>query len=359
VRPDPLDDGARAASVQNGSVPAGLVFTSDEEPGIRRRGRRRFHYVDDRGQRIHDAKSLARIRALAVPPAWTDVWICADSRGHIQATGRDARGRKQYRYHTAFRTHRDSTKFDELVAFGRALGGLRRRVDDDLAAPGLGYKRMVALVVLLLGDTYVRVGNECYAQENGSYGLTTLRKRHAAVNGATLRLRFVGKHGARVDVKVVDRRLARLVCRCQDLPGQLLFQYEDDDGQLRPIRSGDVNDYLRDATGLDATAKTFRTWGASVRAAAALAALGAPARARQGARELNAVIDEVARHLGNTRAVCRRSYIHPLVIQHFEAGSLPELWAAGPARRARGLDADERKLLHVLRTTNRRLAGAA
>jgi DNA topoisomerase-1 len=207
---------------------------------------------------------------------------------------------------------------------------------------------VVALVVLLLGDTYVRVGNECYAEANGSFGLTTLRKRHVAVDGTRVRLRFPGKHGARVDVSVADRRLARMMRRFQDLPGQLLFQYEGDDGCLRPVRSGDVNDYLRAHTGIDATAKTFRTWGATVHTASRLAALDSPESTRQAARELNAVIDHVARLMGNTRAVCRRSYVHPLVVERFVEGTLSRLWADGPARAAQGLDASERRLLHVL-----------
>jgi DNA topoisomerase-1 len=234
------------------------------------------------------------------------------------------------------------------VPFGNALGQLRRQVEKDLSARGLPLERVVGLVVLLLDDTYIRVGNECYAEENGSFGLTTLRKRHVAVNGSRVRLRFVAKHGARTDVSVEDRRLARLVRRCQDLPGQLLFQYEGEDGDIRPVRSGDVNDYLRARTGLDLTAKTYRTWGASVQAATRLAELPPPESARAGTRELNAVVDDVARLLGNTRAVCRRSYVHPVVIEQYLAGSLPEQWAAGPTRSGGGLDRAERRLLKIL-----------
>jgi DNA topoisomerase-1 len=330
------------------AVPPGLVFGNDGDPGIRRLGTRRFRYETDDGRAVKDGEALARIRALAVPPAWTEVWIAADPRAHIQATGRDARGRKQYRYHDEFRAHRDGAKFEDLVPFGNALGPLRRQVATDLTARGLPLERVVGLVVMLLDDTYIRVGNECYAQENGSFGLTTLRKRHVAVNGSRVRLRFVAKHGARTDVSVEDRRLARLVRRCQDLPGQLLFQYEGDDGDIRPVRSGDVNDYLRARTGLDLTAKTYRTWGASVQAAGRLAKLPAPESARQGTRELNAVIDDVARLLGNTRAVCRRSYIHPIVIDQYLGGSLPARWEAGPRRAAGGLDPPERRLLEIL-----------
>jgi DNA topoisomerase-1 len=223
-------------------------------------------------------------------------------------------------------------------------------LEADLCTRGMSCERIVALVVMLIGDTYLRVGNECYAQENGSFGLTTLRKRHIDVDGAIVRLRFMAKHGTRADVSVIDRRLARLVRRCQDLPGQLLFQYEDDAGELHPVRSGDVNDYLRSRTGLDITAKTFRTWGGTVQAAAGLSTLDPPRSQREATRELNAVIDDVARTLGNTRAVCRRSYVHPAVVDRYEQGSLPRIWSAGPTRAARGLDTDERRLLHLLGT---------
>jgi DNA topoisomerase I len=326
----------------------GLVFANDDDPGIRRRGRQRFTYVTDDGHAVREPKTLTRIRVLAVPPAWTDVWIAADPRAHVQATGRDARGRKQYRYHDDFRAHRDSAKFDDLVPFGHALAGLRRQVEADLGADGMSYERLVALVVWLLNDTYLRVGNESYARENGSFGLTTLRKRHVDIDGVRVRMRFVAKHGARADVSVADRRLARLIRRCQDLPGQLLFKYEDADGVLRPVRSSDVNDYLRVHTGTDATAKTFRVWGASAHTAAGLATLDPPASKRAVARELNAVIDDVARRLGNTRAVCRRSYVHPVIIDRYTKGVLAQMWAAGPNRPAQGLDVVERRLLHVL-----------
>lgn len=253
-----------------------LLFGTDAEPGIRRRGRARRRYVDDvTGETVTDAATLERIASLAVPPAWTDVWISRDPDSHLQATGRDARGRKQYRYHPSFRSHREARKFDQLPAFGAVLGPLRARVSDDLEGSGLDKRRVVALVVRLLDHSFVRVGNEEYARTNQSYGLTTLRDEHAQVQGGRLRLSFVGKHGRRHEVEVADARLARLVRRCQDLPGQVLFQYVEGD-EIRPVRSTDVNDYLREVTGLEVTAKTFRTWAASVLLGAGLAGVPVP-----------------------------------------------------------------------------------
>jgi DNA topoisomerase-1 len=344
-------------------MPAGLQYVSDDEPGIRRRGRTRFSYVDERtGEAVRDREVLARIRSLAVPPAWTDVWICPDEPGHIQATGRDARGRKQYRYHDAWRTHRDETKFDQLVPFGNALGSVRSTIDADLDRPGLPFERVVALVVGLLDETAMRVGNEEYARENGTYGLTTLRNRHARVEGSRLRLRFKGKNETVFDIACTDRRICKLIGKCQELPGQLLFQYVDDDGEVRRVRSSDVNLYLQESSGLaTVTAKTFRTWSASVLAADALARVEVPEAERERARVLNEVVDGVATRLGNTRAVCRASYIHPTVIETWEADGLGERWRSGPARPAGGLLTEERRLLHVLdpRARRRRMRRAA
>jgi DNA topoisomerase-1 len=328
----------------------GLAYGSDSEPGLRRAGRAKVRYVDDRrgGRAVTDANTLERIRRLAIPPAWTDVWISPDPSSHLQATGRDARGRKQYRYHPDFRSQRDATKFDQLVAFGGALGGLRRRVDADLARPGLPADRVTALVVSLLDRTFLRVGNECYARDNGSFGLTTLRDRHAKVSGAMIRLRFVGKSAKVHEVAWTDLRLARLVRRCQDLPGQVLFQWVDDEGQRHPIRSDDVNIYLRRASDIDATAKTFRTWGATLLAAAGLAAVADDVPPDLRPRVVAQAMTIVADHLGNTPAVCRASYVHPVVITAFDQGCLGALWSAPPRRRPRDLVTEEHRLLHVL-----------
>ncbi|MGQ0616255.1 MAG: DNA topoisomerase IB [Acidimicrobiia bacterium] len=329
-----------------------LRYVSDTEPGIRRTGHKRFRYTDEAtGEPVSDRQERERLAALAVPPAWTDVWVCADPDGHVQATGRDARGRKQYRYHPDYRAARDQAKFADLVAFGQSLGDVRHRVDEDLSRRGLPFERVVALVVALLEHTLVRVGNEEYAADNDTYGLTTLRHRHVRVEAGDIRLRFDGKGGRSHDVACDDPRLCRLVRCCQDLRGQLLFQYHDDDGGLSPVSSHDVNGYLRAATGLEATAKTFRTWGATVQAGRGLAALGRPGTERECQHGIRTVVADVARRLGNTPAVCRASYVHPVVVDLYGAGALTERWAAGPNRPAGGLEADERRLLHVLGAT--------
>ena len=260
------------------ALPPGLVFMLDDEPGIERRGKRKFHYIEaTTGDPVDDPDTLDRIRALAVPPAWKDVWIAADPCAHVQATGRDARGRKQYRYHERFRAHRDEAKFEQLVTFGESSPEVRRRLAADLARPGLPQPKVVAVVVQLLERTFVRVGNEEYARANGSFGLATLRDRHARFDRGQLRIRFKAKSAKVHEVEIDDPRLVRLVRRCQALPGQLLFQYLDDEGEAHPVRSSEVNDYLRQITGEEWTAKTFRTWGATLLAAAGLAALPAPA----------------------------------------------------------------------------------
>ena len=255
---------------------ASLVHVSDDEPGIERRGTSTFRYVRQSSRAaVRDERELARIRGLAIPPAWTDVWICADPEGHIQATGRDARGRKQYRYHPAFRRRRERRKFEQLIPFGESLGSLRTAVDGDLRRHDLSRERVVAAVVSLLDCTCVRLGNEAYARTNRSFGLSTLRCKHVDVDGTRLEMRFVSKGGKWAEVSCCDARLARVVRRCQELPGQLLFQYEQD-GTVCPISSTDVNDYIREASEFDATAKTFRTWGATRMAAEMLAAIDAP-----------------------------------------------------------------------------------
>jgi DNA topoisomerase-1 len=341
-------------------ITRGLRFVTDEEPGIRRRGVKRFRYVDETsGKTVTDVGTLERIRAIAVPPAWTDVWISGDPDGHIQATGRDARGRKQYRYHADFRSERERTKFDELVPFGESLGGLRRTLDEDLGGRGLTYERVVALVVSLLECTHIRVGNECYVASNGTYGLTTLRSRHVKVRGSTVQIKFSGKGGRRHDVAVTDPRLGRIVRACQDLPGQMLFQWEDGDGALRPVTSTEVNDYLRANTGLDVTAKTFRTWGATLLAASGFAVLPPPKTARRRNASIKAVVEVVAEELGNTPTVARNSYIHPNVFTSYEDGTLHDVWENGPRRARGGLLAEERRLLQLLAPPRRRQRRAA
>lgn len=349
----------QATDVQTETMTA-LVFGLDGEPGIRRCGRRRFRYVDETtNTELDDAETLARIRALAIPPAWTDVWIAANPCQHVQATGRDARGRKQYRYHADFRRQQEESKFELLVPFGAALPALRRRIDRDLRRRGLPRERVVALVVRLLEDTLIRVGNEEYARDNGSFGLTTLRDRHARADGSGIRLRFVGKSGKTNDVAVDDPRLARLVRQCQDLPGQLLFQYVDDDDRSRPVHSTDVNDYLRDVTGLDATAKMFRTWVATLLAATELGSVPPPASAREARRTMRDLIGLVSARLNNTPAVCRRSYIHPSVVDGYLAGTFPEAWRSSPARGSTLLSRDERRLLAFLTSAGTCAAVAA
>jgi DNA topoisomerase IB len=308
----------------------GLVYVSDTEPGFRRRrSGKGFVYLDSSGKPIRDPNTLARIRSLAIPPAYRDVWICTRANGHLQATGRDARGRKQYRYHARWREVRDAEKFDRIIAFGSALPKLRRRLRRDLAASGLSREKVLAVVIAIMADTMVRIGNEEYARGNKAFGLTTLRNRHVEfLRGGRARLRFRGKGGLEHDVVLDDRRLAKLVQRCQQLPGQQLFQYQDDEGNAQPIDSGMVNDYLRDAMGIDFTAKDFRTWGGTLAAMRLLAREAEPGEAdtppsqRSIAATRNAVISEVAKQLRNTPAVCRKSYIDPVVLDAWEAGRL-------------------------------------
>ncbi|MGE5116112.1 MAG: DNA topoisomerase IB [Betaproteobacteria bacterium] len=341
------------------ALPDGLVHVGDGVPGIRRVRRGAcFAYRGPDGRWIVDATELARIRALAVPPAWTDVWICPRGDGHLQATGRDARGRKQYRYHPRFRALREETKFDRLVAFGRALPRIRARVDRDLRGGrgALSRELVLATVVRLLDTTFARVGNEEYTRANGSYGLTTLRSRHAGVRGGTLRLAFRGKSGVVHGASVDDPVVARVVRRCQQLPGQELFRYEEADGALRSVGSADVNDYLAEAAGERFTAKDFRTWHGSVQA---LELLRRGVERGEGSTRGLAVqvVADVAHRLGNTPAVCRKAYIHPEVLDLAQAGAddAARRWQALAAPRVRrGLDAAESRLLALLAETRRR-----
>ena len=328
---------------------AGLRYVSDVTPGItRRRVGAGFTYVDPSGRRIGDRHVLARIRALVIPPAWRDVWICPRADGHVQAVGRDARARKQYRYHADFRQVRDATKFERLVLFARCLPRIRRRVAADLARTGLPRDKVVALVVRLLELTRIRIGNAEYARTNRSFGLTTLRGRHASVSAGQVRFHFRGKGGKAHEIAVADRRLARLVRRCQELPGQDLFQYVDEDGTLRPIGSVDVNAYLRDASGEAFTAKDFRTWTGTVTAAQALAALPKPASAAAAKRTVAQAIGQVAALLGNTPAVCRKCYVHPVVLETFRRGAPLGVAAARARDGGTRLSAAERAVLALL-----------
>jgi DNA topoisomerase-1 len=304
---------------------AGLVYVRDDEPGIRRhRSGNEFRYSGPDGKTVVDKNVLDRIAALAIPPAYEDVWICTNPRGHLQATGRDARGRKQYRYHSEWRKLRDGAKFDRMIEFAEALPRLRRRLHQDLTQKGLPREKVIALVVELLDATRIRIGNAEYARENASYGLTTLRNRHARFMRDRLVLEFRGKGGVRHEVRVDDRRLARLVKRCQQLPGQQLFQYVDEQGLRHSVTSDLVNDYLRDTTGADFTAKDFRTWGASLRAIALLARTPLPENRSDRACKacIAAAIKTVAAELINTPAVCRKSYINPVIFDAWRRGTL-------------------------------------
>jgi DNA topoisomerase-1 len=302
---------------------AGLRYVTDAAPGIRRmRSGRGFRYVGPDGAPVRDRATLQRIRSLAIPPAYTEVWICPDARGHIQATGRDARGRKQYRYHPEWRSVRDETKFGRMLAFSECLPAIRQRVARDMARPGLPREKVLATVVRLLECTRIRVGNDEYARANRSFGLTTLRDQHVEIDGATLSFQFRGKSGKTHSVDVNDRRLARIVAQCQAIPGAELFQYLDADGTRQTIGSGDVNAYIREISGQDFTAKDFRTWAGTMLAAEALAALepGESETARKAA--IVQAVDGVAAQLNNTRAVCRKYYVHPAVFDRFLAGTL-------------------------------------
>jgi DNA topoisomerase-1 len=324
-------DGPRAAAL------ARLRYVTDATPGIRRRrSGRAMRYSDAEGRPIRDLDVLRRIKRLAVPPAWTDVWICPDPNGHLQAVGRDARGRRQHRYHERWREIRDGVKYGRMLAFGRALPSIRRTVARHLALPGLPRDKVLATVVRLLEATRARVGNEEYRRANGSFGLTTLRSGQVKVGGGSLRLEFRGKGGKLHRMEVNDPRLARIVRRCQELPGHELFQHVDDAGHRRAITSTDVNAYLRAITGQDFTAKDFRTWTGTVLAARALG--GADARSRRAVR---LAVAGVAERLGNTPAICRKSYVHPAVIDAFLDGALPRIAASGP----RGAEAVVKRLL--------------
>jgi len=304
---------------------AGLRYVSDDQPGYTRKAKSDdFEYFDAEGEPIRDEQRLLRIKRLAIPPAYTDVWVCPSANGHIQATGRDARGRKQYRYHERWRAARDENKYDRMVLFGEALPRIRKRVEADLALPGLRQNKVLATVIQLLQRTFIRVGNEEYARDNKSFGLTTMKGRHVDVTGSKLRFRFQGKSGIKHDVDIQDRRIAKIVAKVQDLPGQNLFQYLDDDGEARDITSQDVNDYLREITGEDFTAKDIRTWAGTVLAAIALSAAGPFETKKQAKANIKNAIGAVAKILGNTPAICQKCYIDPVVLESYLDGDIIE-----------------------------------
>jgi DNA topoisomerase I len=305
---------------------AGLHYVSDHAPGIRRsRAGSSFRYIAPSGKLVRDSATLGRIRALAIPPAWTDVWICVREDGHLQAVGRDARRRKQYRYHARWREVRDETKYGRLAAFGRTLPRIRRQVSRDLARAGLPREKVLATVVRLLESTFVRIGNAEYARENSSFGLTTLRERQVHVEGARLRFRFRGKSGVPHEVELTEPRLARIIRRMQELPGEELFQYVDEDGGTHAIESSDVNEYLRTIAGQEFTSKDFRTWAGTLLCARALRELPPPASPTAGRRALKQAVETAAQTLRNTPAVCRKCYIHPAVMESFLSGKLQQV----------------------------------
>ncbi len=302
---------------------AGLRYVSDTKPGVvRKRAGKGFRFIDAAGQPVKDKETLARIRSLVIPPAWSEVWICPDAKGHLQVTGRDARGRKQSRYHPRWREVRDETKYERMILFGAALPTIRERVERDLATQGLPRPKVLATIVQLMETTLIRVGNEEYARQNKSYGLTTMRNKHVEVDGATVTFNFQGKSGVRHTVDVTDRRLARIVQRCHDLPGYELFQYVDKDGTHHSIDSSDVNEYLREISMQDFTAKDFRTWAGTLLAARALSEYEAAESPTRCKKTITEVIKAVAKELGNTPAICRKCYVHPAILDAYTDGAL-------------------------------------
>jgi len=331
---------------------AGLYYVNDNRVGYRRKANGNgFEYLDTEAKRIRDRQRLLRIKRLAIPPAWTDVWICPSPNGHIQATGRDARGRKQYRYHDRWREVRDENKFGRLAEFAKTLPKIRRRVARDITLADLPREKVLATVVRLLEQTFIRIGNEEYARENKSFGLTTIKNRHVTVKGPHLRFRFRGKSGRQHEVDMTDRRIAKIVSKCQDLPGQDLFQYVTDEGEVRNITSQDVNDYLREITNENFTAKDFRTWAGTVLAAIALNAQAGFETKTQAKANVKTAVCAVAELLGNTPAICRKCYVHPAIIEAYLNGvQIPGLAEAVQPPEKVDLRAVETAVLKFLRT---------
>ena len=334
-------DAAESPLSASDAEKAGLEYVNDGEPGIRRQKRGTgFTYLDSSGKTVRDPYDLARIRSLAIPPAWIDVWICSSEHGHLQATGRDAKGRKQYRYHIDFIAVRDSAKYERLVEFAKALPAVRADIDAQMALPGLPREKVLATIVHLLDSTLIRVGNDAYARDNDSYGITTLRNGHVKVAGAELRFQFKGKSGKTWRLTLRDRRVARIIRSCQEVPGQHLFRYLDEDGSALRVTSTDVNDYLRSLTGGEVTAKDFRTWAGTVLAANLLHDIGKPDSATAAKRQIREALHQVAARLGNTVAICRKCYVHPSVLEAYTAGGLrlrrlaPKEGALRPEERA-------------------------
>jgi len=329
---------------------AGLRYSSPEGVGLlRRKAGRGFCYLDLDGRPVRDRATLRRIRSLVIPPAWTSVWISSDPSSHIQAVGRDARGRKQYRYHPLYRQIRDENKFERLIAFGEALPTLRAGMKTDLAIDGVPRKKVLAAVVRLLETTSIRIGNEEYASENGSFGLTTLKNRHVTIFGRELRFHFRGKSGKIHDIALKDSRLARIVRQCQCIPGYELFQYVDDEGTRSSIHSGDVNDYLREILQADFTAKDFRTWNGTCLAARFFHESGPPASPTEAKRGVVDVVKRVAEKLGNRPSTCKKYYIHPAVIEAYENGTLSGIYAQAVEVKAEDVKAEEAAVLALLR----------
>ena len=332
----------------------GLRYVSDSEPGIRReRNGTGFQYLDTEGRPVRDEAEVERVRSLVLPPAWTDVWICATPDGHIQATARDAKGRKQYRYHPRYRAFRDETKFSRMLEFSRHLPRIRRLVERDIRRQGLSREKVLATVVWLLERTLFRVGNDQYARENKSFGLTTLRQRHVDVTGSEMRFEFRGKSGVKHAAAITDKRIARIVQRCQTLPGEELFQYLDEDGKRQTVYAGDINQYLQHASGgEELTAKDFRTWAGTMLAARALRDVGPAATQREAKTNIVKVIDQVATRLGNTRAVCRKYYVHPAILEKYLNGQVipPSAPSSTPRKphRSAELRADEEAVLRLI-----------
>jgi DNA topoisomerase-1 len=360
MRDKTLKIAAPVAHPEHSARTAGLRYVSDKDPGItRRRNGHGFVYMNAKGKRVRDPDTLLRIRELAIPPAWEEVWICADPRGHIQAVGRDQRRRKQYRYHARWHEVRDETKYGKMIAFVHALPRIRARIARDIVRPGLPREKVLATVVRLLETTLIRVGNDEYANSNNSFGLTTLRDKHAKINGSQIRFRFKGKSGVAHDVELSDPHVAKIVRKCQDLPGEELLQYVDEDGKIRDIGSSDVNDYLREIAGEEFSAKDFRTWAGTVLAAKALRELEIVHSQAKLKKNILHAIETVAKRLGNTKAVCKKCYIHPAVLNAYLDGSLLHTVKQRAGKLGRNLSRLRSEEAAVLALLQRRLAEEA